>query len=111
VDLDLGRESSTAGGEHLFVGSGMIENGMPGGGKAIGMLERAFAYGGVLVGHPEAAALVVAVKSVARFPEFRKESTGRRFAEYFLVGTLVSIGLALGVGYLMGAALQVAHQS
>jgi hypothetical protein len=78
--------------------------GAPAGGRIIGMLERAFAYGGVLVGHPETAALVVAVKSVARFPEFSKED-GRKFAEYFLIGTLLSIGFALAMGYLLNAAL------
>jgi hypothetical protein len=68
------------------------------------MLERAFVYGGVLVGHPEAVALVVAVKSVARYPEF-KGRNGRRFAEYFLIGTLLSLLFALGVAYLITAAL------
>jgi hypothetical protein len=87
------------------------DTGAPGGGRAIGMLERAFAYGGVLLGHPEAAALVVAVKSVARFPEFSKQATGRRFAEYFLVGTLLSIGFALGVGYLIRAALRMVNRA
>ncbi|MGD1054387.1 MAG: hypothetical protein ABR950_11255 [Candidatus Dormibacteria bacterium] len=80
------------------------ESGAPAGGRIIGMLERAFAYAGVLVGHPETAALVVAVKSVARYPEF-KGKQGRRFAEYFLIGTLISLLVALGVAYLIRAAL------
>jgi hypothetical protein len=78
--------------------------GAPAGGKVIGMLERAFAYAGVLVGHPETAALVVAVKSVARYPEF-KGRNGRRFAEYFLIGTLLSLLVALAIAYLIRAAL------
>jgi hypothetical protein len=82
--------------------------GAPAGGKVIGMLERAFAYAGVLVGHPETAALVVAVKSVARYPEF-KGKQGRRFAEYFLIGTLLSLLVALGVAYLIRAALASLH--
>jgi hypothetical protein len=76
--------------------------GAPAGGQAIGMLERTLVYAAVLVGHPEAAALVVAVKSVARYPEFARD---RKFAEYFLVGTLLSLLVALGVGYLIRAAL------
>lgn len=79
-------------------------SGAPAGGQVIGMLERAFVYGGVLVGHPEAVALVVAVKSVARFPEF-KGGNGRRFAEYFLIGTFLSLLFALAVAYLIKAAL------
>jgi len=81
-----------------------LPRGAPAGGKAIGMLERALVYAAVLVGHPEAAALVVAVKSVARYPEFAHD---RKFAEYFLVGTLLSLLVALGVGYLIRAALSV----
>lgn len=82
-----------------------LPRGAPAGGKAIGMLERALVYAAVLVGHPEAAALVVAVKSVARYPEFAHD---RKFAEYFLVGTLLSLLVALGVAYLIRAALTVA---
>ena len=81
-----------------------LGTGAPAGGRVIGMLERAFAYGGVLVGHPETVALVVAVKSVARYPEF-KGRNGRRFAEYFLIGTLLSLLFALGVAYLISGAL------
>jgi hypothetical protein len=81
-----------------------LGTGAPAGGRVIGMPERAFAYGGVLVGHPETVALVVAVKSVARYPEF-KGRNGRRFAEYFLIGTLLSLLFALGVAYLISAAL------
>lgn len=62
-------------------------------------------YAAVLVGHPEAAALVVAVKSVARYPEFTHD---RKFAEYFLVGTLLSLLVALGISYLIRAALSAA---
>ena len=80
--------------------------GSPAGGRAIGMLERAFAYSGVLLGHPEAAALVVAVKAVARYPEFTGPN-GRRFAEYFLVGTLLSLLFAFAIAYLIRAALGV----
>jgi hypothetical protein len=90
------REDGAAGGDPI--------GGAPAGGKVIGMLERAFAYAGVLVGHPETAALVVAVKSVARYPEF-KGRNGRRFAEYFLIGTLLSLLVALAVAYLIRAAL------
>jgi hypothetical protein len=79
-----------------------LPRGAPAGGKAIGMLERALVYAAVLVGHPEAAALVVAVKSIARYPEFARD---RKFAEYFLVGTLLSLLVAFGVGYLIRAAL------
>jgi hypothetical protein len=75
---------------------------IPAGGKMIGMLERTIVYSAVLVGHPEAVAVVIAVKSVARFPEFSKN---RLFAEYFLIGSLLSLLVALVVAYLVRAAL------
>ena len=78
--------------------------GAPAGGLVIGLLERALVYGGVLAGHPEVVAVVVAVKSVARFPEFRGAG-GRRFAEYFLIGTFMSLLFALAVAYLIRSAL------
>ncbi len=63
-------------------------------GRVIGWIERALLYGLVLVGAPGAAALVIAGKSVARFPSFREE----RFAEYYLIGSLMSLAIALGLG-------------
>lgn len=59
-------------------------------GRYIGWLERALLYTFVLAGVPSAAAAVVALKSVARFPSFREE----RFAEYYLIGTLASVLVA-----------------
>lgn len=110
VELTLGRikglprsseeaEATTRNGE-----SSKGRGGAPAGGMVIGVLERTFTYTGVLLGHPEVIALIVAVKSVARFPEFTS-LTGRRFAEYFLIGTLLSLLIALGAAYLVRAAI------
>jgi len=66
--------------------------GMENAGRVIGWIERALLYGLVLVGAPGAAALVVAGKSVARFPSFSEE----RFAEYYVIGSLLSLAIALG---------------
>jgi hypothetical protein len=55
-------------------------------GLYIGWLERALLYGFIVAGAPGAAAVVVAAKSIARFPSFKDE----RFAEYYLIGTLSS---------------------
>jgi hypothetical protein len=69
--------------------------GLPSAGSIIGWLERALVFGLLLGGSPEAAGLVVTAKSVARFPELSQDQNS--FAEYFLVGTLVSIGFAAAV--------------
>jgi len=61
-------------------------------GRIIGLLERTLLYFLVIFGYYAGIAVVVAVKSIARYREFRN----RNFAEYFLIGTLLSITLALG---------------
>lgn len=68
-----------------------------GAGAVVGWLERSLIYSFVLAGHPEGAALVVAVKALARFPDLRSHQKG--FAEYFMIGTLTSLGVAALVGF------------
>lgn len=63
-------------------------------GRTIGALERAIALTFVLLGQYGALGLIVAAKSVARF----KAMEDREFAEYFLIGTLASLLLALAGG-------------
>jgi len=78
-------------------------SGLANAGKYIGWLERFLVLTAVLVGSPEAAGLVVAAKSVFRFGDIKE---GRAFAEYFLIGTFLSISEAVGIGlaarYLLG---------
>lgn len=64
-----------------------VGNDGPAVGRAIGFLERAFAITLILVDRWEALGLLVAAKSLARF----KELDDRARAEYYLVGTLVSL--------------------
>jgi hypothetical protein len=66
-------------------------------GLYIGWLERFFVLTAILYGAPAAAGLIVAAKSVFRFPEIK----GRPFAEYFLIGTLLSVALAVLGGLLL----------
>lgn len=65
-----------------------------GAGEIIGILERYVTFVLVLVGGMAAVGFVVAAKAAARFPQFERE----RFAEYFLIGTLSSVGLAVLLG-------------
>ena len=60
-------------------------------GRAIGVLERALVLTFVWFGQYGAVGLVVAAKSLARF----KALEDREFAEYFLIGTLASLLLAV----------------
>jgi hypothetical protein len=70
-------------------------------GRTIGSLERYLILALTLAGQWAALGFVVAAKSIARFPEL----TGRRdkdFAEYYLIGTLTSVLVALASGLLVG---------
>ena len=67
------------------------------GGTWIGVLERLAITGTVLVGHPEAIAVVLAIKGLGRFPELR-EATGANASERFIIGTLTSFCWAGAVG-------------
>jgi hypothetical protein len=57
----------------------------------IGWLERFLALTAVLVQSPALIGLILTGKSIARLPELK----GSRFAEYFLIGTLLSVSIAL----------------
>jgi hypothetical protein len=66
-----------------------------GAGEIIGVLERLLIYllivgGGGLT----TVGFVVAAKSAARFPQFKDPA----FAEYFLIGSLTSMGMATALG-------------
>ena len=73
--------------------SGQLENA----GLYIGWLERFLVVTALLVQSPATVGLILTAKSIARYPEFKSE----RFAEYFLIGTLLSISLAILGGVLL----------
>ena len=62
-------------------------------GLILGWIERALLLIAFSKGSFEAIGLILAAKSVARFPDFKE----RAFAEYFLIGTLLSLSFA-GLG-------------
>ncbi len=62
-------------------------------GKLIGVLERTILYVLIMTGNITTIGFIIAAKALARF----KELEDRKFAEYFLVGTLASVGITLVV--------------
>jgi hypothetical protein len=82
-------------------------SGGPGGpariGEAIGVLERLLVVIFVLTGSLAAIGFVVAAKTLARF----KQLDDREFAEYYLLGTLASVSVALFSALLGAAALGI----
>jgi hypothetical protein len=71
------------------------------GGAWIGALERAAVFAAIVAGWPEGIAIVLAVKSLARYPELQAGAASAA-AERFIIGTFVSTLFAAGCA---GAAL------
>jgi|YelNatPaOPRAMG01_1025707.scaffolds.fasta_scaffold00031_14 hypothetical protein len=76
-----------------------VEQGIPGGGRWIGWLERFLITTFVLLGEPSASAVVLAAKGILRFAEIsgRPHEGQRVVAEYVILGTLLSFSLATGI--------------
>ncbi len=70
----------------------------PGLGLWIGRLERSLMVLLLIAGAPTAVGLVVAAKSILRFPEITSDKPTVT-AEYVLVGSLASWGIAVAIGY------------
>jgi hypothetical protein len=68
---------------------------IPRGGAWIGVLERAAVYASIVAGWPEGIAIVLAVKSLARYPELQAGAASAA-AERFIIGTFVSTLFAAG---------------
>jgi hypothetical protein len=66
--------------------------GLENAGRYIGIFERTLIMIAILIGRYEFIGFLIAAKSIARYPEISKEIA---FAEYFLVGTLTSVTIAI----------------
>ncbi|MDZ7659139.1 hypothetical protein [Fodinibius sp.] len=69
-------------------------------GRIIGLLERIFIFLFVLLNQFAAIGFILAAKGVTRFKDFES----RTFAEYVLIGTLLSALLAMAVAFLVKSA-------
>jgi hypothetical protein len=70
---------------------------LPAAGKYIGMLERLFIFGFVVLGQWSAIGFLITAKSVFRFGDLSR-AKDRKLTEYILIGTLLSFGLAILTG-------------
>ena len=66
-------------------------------GMYIGWLERFLILTALLLHSPATAGLVLTAKAIARYPQFKHV----RFAEYFLIGTLLSLSVAMFGGLIL----------
>lgn len=74
--------------------------GLPNAGKYIGWLERSLVLTFIVAGYPDGVGLLLAAKALARYPEIKNDVKGH-FAEYFLIGTLTSVSVALLAGFVL----------
>ena len=74
-------------------GSAHLENA----GLYVGWIERFLVITAIVMQSPVLVGLILTGKSIARFPEFKEP----RFAEYFLIGTLLSVSLSVLGGILL----------
>jgi hypothetical protein len=72
-----------------------LQTGEPARGRAIGYLERLIVFALTLSGNLSALGLVLVAKGIVRFQQL----DDRDFAEYVLIGTLLSISAALLIGF------------
>lgn len=66
-------------------------------GEYIGILERFIAFAFILLNHWEGVGFLITAKSVFRFGDIRNASD-RKMTEYFLIGSLLSYGIAIFSG-------------
>jgi len=80
-----------------------LSGGLQEGGKQIGRLERALIFTLIAIGQPAGIGFLVAAKSILRFEEAKKQN----LAEYVLIGTLWSFGLAIALSWLTFEAMEL----
>lgn len=71
--------------------------GLANAGRFIGLLERGMILTFLLADSMEAIGLLLTAKALARYPEFKEGRS--EFADYFLIGTLTSVGVAMVAGF------------
>lgn len=67
------------------------------GGFTIGILERLFIIIGIVIKQPSIIAFILTLKSIARYKKFSEDT----FVEYFIVGTFISLVIAIIGGVLI----------
>ncbi|OOY09496.1 DUF3307 domain-containing protein [Thioclava sp. F36-7] len=72
--------------------------GLPQGGRMIGLLERGLIFLLVLAGQPSGIGFLIAAKSILRFEAVSKDGANPK-SEYVIIGTLASFGWALAASY------------
>lgn len=75
------------------------EDSLQNAGMYIGILERLFVFGFIILNQWSAIGLLIAAKSVFRFGDLSR-AKDRKLTEYMLIGSLISFGLSILIGLL-----------
>ncbi|HTB94709.1 MAG TPA: hypothetical protein VK728_17875, partial [Candidatus Sulfotelmatobacter sp.] len=76
---------------------GETSNEMQNAGMYIGWLERFVVLTALVLQSPATVGLILTAKTIVRYPEMKSV----RFAEYFLIGTLLSLSLGIAGGLIL----------
>jgi len=89
-------------------------DGLPGGGRTIGLLERTLILLLILAGEPGGVGFLIAAKSILRFDAASKgaedRETTQKISEYIIIGTLASFTWAFATGFLTAEILEITRQ-
>lgn len=80
-----------------------LGKGLHGGGAQIGRLERALIFLLMAINYPAGIGFLIAAKSILRFEEAKQQNV----AEYVLIGTFWSFGLAIAISWLTLQAMSI----
>ncbi len=89
--------------ERLIEENDLKIDGLKGGGKLIGRLERTLIFLLMIIGQPAGIGFLVAAKSILRFEEAKRQQV----AEYVLIGTLLSFSLAIALSFITCRAVKL----
>lgn len=78
-------------------------------GRVIGQLERLLIITSVYSNKYSLIPMLLTAKSIVRFPTISESRMGKKFAEYYLVGTLTSFLLAIATGVVIVEYLKNLH--
>lgn len=76
-----------------------VGDSLPNAGQYIGILERIFVFGFIVLQQWQAIGFLIAAKSILRFSDLSR-AKDRKLTEYVLIGTLLSFSLAISAGLL-----------
>jgi len=99
---DFNKDKKNPSNEPVIIMRTTPDENQKGAGKMIGYLERVIVFFLLINGQFGAIAFVLTAKSVIRFPEIGKSTNASSLAEFYIIGTLLSMASVFAVAFLLG---------